>query len=98
MLAKFLLTTFVLRAGAETVAVAIGRNGFTFTPNTIQAAEGDVVEFRFWARNHSVVRGNWSKACVPDSDGGFFSGFFPTAEGGPNVGNPSYYLLAIQDN
>jgi len=90
MLGKPVLAVVVLalRAGAATIPIAVGRNGLTFTPNTVTATEGDVLEFRFWARNHSVVQGTWSTGCVPESNGGgFFSGFFPTPEGGPNVGD-----------
>ncbi|KAK5654517.1 hypothetical protein OQA88_7146 [Cercophora sp. LCS_1] len=79
------------QANAAIVPIAVGRFGLTFTPNNIIVAEGDVLEFRFWARNHSVVQGTWGQACVPTRSAGFFSGFFPTAEGGPNV-SPSTAL------
>lgn len=86
MLATLILAASVaLQASAATIPIAVGRFGLTFQPNTIQVGQGDILEFRFWARNHSVVQGTWSQACIPTNDGGFFSGFFPTAEGGPNV-------------
>jgi hypothetical protein len=80
-----ILAVLALQAGATTIPIAVGRFGLTFSPNTVQVAQGDVLEFRFWAKNHSVVQGTWGKACAPIDQGGFFSGFFPTAAGAPNV-------------
>ncbi|KAK3294391.1 uncharacterized protein B0H64DRAFT_400594 [Chaetomium fimeti] len=72
-------------AAATTIPVSVGRNGLTFEPNVIRAHEGDVIEFRFWPRNHSVVAGDFTEACRPADDNGFFSGFFPTQPGTVNV-------------
>ena len=80
-----LLVSLGLQANAATKAVSVGREGLNFDPNTITATQGDVIEFRFWARNHSVVAGTFDRACVPATRGGFFSGFIPTAPGARNV-------------
>jgi plastocyanin len=61
--------------------VSVGKNGLTFEPNEIRAQQGDVIEFRFWPRNHSVVAGDFNNPCRPAEDNGFFSGFFPTQQG-----------------
>lgn len=79
------LLTAVGLAAATTIPVSVGKNGLTFEPNVIHAQEGDVIEFRFWPRNHSVVAGNFNEACRPASENGFFSGFFPTQAGTVNV-------------
>jgi plastocyanin len=72
-------------AAAATIPVSVGKNGLTFEPNVIRAQEGDVIEFRFWPRNHSVVAGDFANACRPAADNGFFSGFFPTQPNTVNV-------------
>jgi hypothetical protein len=76
-------------AAAITIPVSVGRNGLTFEPNVIHAQERDVIEFRFWPRNHSVVAGDFNEACRPASENGFFSGFFPTQAGTVNVRTPT---------
>ena len=83
-------TTALLLAGAglaaaATIPVSVGKNGLTFDPSMIHAAVGDVIEFRYWPLNHSVVAGDFSSACRPASSGGFNSGFFPTKAGTVNV-------------
>ncbi|EAQ87641.1 hypothetical protein CHGG_04260 [Chaetomium globosum CBS 148.51] len=72
------LLTIAGLSAATTIPVSVGKNGLTFEPNMIHAQEGDVIEFRFWPRNHSVVAGHFNEACRPASENGFFSGFFPT--------------------
>jgi hypothetical protein len=76
-------------ATADTIPVSVGRDGLTFDPNVIRAHEGDVIEFRFWPRNHSVVAGHFSEACRPAEDNGFFWGLFPTQPDTINVASPS---------
>ena len=90
-----LVPTTVLLAGAglaaaATIPVSIGKNDMTFDPAIIHAAVGDVIEFRYWPWNHSVVAGDFSSACRPASSGGFFSGFFPTQAGTVNVTLPHF--------
>ncbi|KAK4240543.1 hypothetical protein C8A03DRAFT_41961 [Achaetomium macrosporum] len=80
-----LLVGLAAHAVATTIPVSVGRNGLTFEPNMIHAHEGDVIEFRFWPRNHSVVAGTFDSACRPASEGGFYSGFFPTQPGTVNA-------------
>ncbi|AEO66437.1 uncharacterized protein THITE_2114550 [Thermothielavioides terrestris NRRL 8126] len=84
------LAGLTAHAAAKTIPVVVGKNGLTFQPDEIQAEVGDVLEFRFYAKNHSVVAGDFSKACVPAEENGFFSGFFPTTGTGANVrGHPT---------
>ncbi|KAK3897349.1 hypothetical protein C8A05DRAFT_39102 [Staphylotrichum tortipilum] len=71
-------------AAATTIPVSVGKNGLTFDPSMIHASVGDVIEFRYWPLNHSVVAGDFSSACRPASSGGFYSGFFPTKAGTVN--------------
>jgi len=60
--------------------ITVGEEQHFFTPNSINALPGDIVTFRFWPGNHSVVRAEFGYPCVPyeelrDSDqAGFYSG------------------------
>lgn len=65
-------------AQAETFIVTATQDN-TFDPDTVEAAEGDIIEFRFEPSNHSVVAGDFDNACAPLAIGeGFYSGFIPT--------------------
>ncbi|KIW19132.1 hypothetical protein PV08_03424 [Exophiala spinifera] len=74
-------TAFVLSALASSVLAAetvhnvqVGPS-LTFTPDTVQAAEGDWVEFTF-GEGHSVAQSTFAAPCVPLSDGtSVYSGF-----------------------
>ena len=84
-----------LAAAVTIIPVSVGKGGLTFAPNVIRAEVGDVIEFRYWPLNHSVVAGDFSNACRPAAYNGFFSGFFPTEAGDVNVtcsSSPTYYL------
>ncbi|KYK58636.1 hypothetical protein DCS_05653 [Drechmeria coniospora] len=59
---------------AKTVLVEVGSAGFTYSPNSVQADVGDVVQFHFNGA-HSVTSGPFNGPCTPDSSGGFYSGF-----------------------
>ncbi|UNI21868.1 Peroxisome-assembly ATPase [Purpureocillium takamizusanense] len=57
----------------------------TFDPSTVRAKQGDVLEFHFQSRNHSVVSGAYENPCSPLRLGtGFFSGFVPVQSGESN--------------
>ncbi|KAK6066545.1 extracellular serine-rich protein [Seiridium cupressi] len=70
-----------------THTVAAGRGALSFEPNNIFAQVGDVVEWHFAPKNHSVAQSSFGEPCKPLTDGsgaevGFFSGFnFATTEG-----------------
>lgn len=68
-----------------THSVVAGLGGLVFSPDNIVAQVGEIVEFHYLPKNHSVVQSSFDKPCVP-LDGGFFSGFQPIAAGqSPNV-------------
>ncbi|KAK3307381.1 uncharacterized protein B0T15DRAFT_530029 [Chaetomium strumarium] len=87
-----LLAGLAARSVATTIPVSVGKNGLTFEPNVIHAHQGDVIEFRFWPRNHSVVAGTFDSACHPASEGGFYSGFFSTQQG---TVNPQVFRVTV---
>ncbi|ETS76349.1 hypothetical protein PFICI_11736 [Pestalotiopsis fici W106-1] len=71
-----------------THTVAAGRGALSFEPNNIVAEIGDVVEWHFAPRNHSVAQSSFGEPCKPLKDAatghetGFFSGFnFAVQEG-----------------
>ena len=84
-LSSFLIAGLALQAQAIVFNVSVGRNGLSFEPNEIRAAKDDIIEFRFWPKNHSVVAGRFNEPCVPAQAGGFYSGFFPTPADTINV-------------
>ncbi|CAI4220053.1 unnamed protein product [Parascedosporium putredinis] len=55
-----------------------------FSPETVTADKGDVLEFHFGPKNHSVAMGEFDSVngpCVPANEGGFFSGYFAVDSG-----------------
>ncbi|KAK6343656.1 hypothetical protein TWF730_011247 [Orbilia blumenaviensis] len=70
----------VAPAGA-THSVVVGRGGLRFDPENIVAEPGDIVEFHFLPRNHSVAQSNFANPCQPIDSNAFFSGFVPTNYG-----------------
>lgn len=80
---KSLLSAFALAylANAATIKITATSSN-TFDPSTITAKDGDVLEFIFEPKNHSVVAGDYRYPCSPLELGtGFFSGFFATSSG-----------------
>lgn len=63
-------------AAAERHTVWVGRGGLTIDPNTISAAVGDWVEFRFASSGHDITQGAFNQPCRP-SNNGFYSGDIP---------------------
>lgn len=66
-------------ASADVYKVEVGKGGLRYTPNTIKADKGDIVEFHFDGM-HSVVAGDFKKPCTPVSSGGFYSGTLPDGD------------------
>lgn len=88
-----------------THSVVAGRGGaLVFDPENVVAEVGDIVEWHFLPKNHSVAQSSFGQPCVPDASLAqpFFSGFQPidTAQA-PNVfqivvndKNPIWYYCA----
>jgi len=79
--AKLAAVALAVRVGAKTIAVNVGQNGLAYSPNSISASVGDVLQFTFFPTNHSVVMGDFGNPCAPAATGGFFSGFMPVGSG-----------------
>jgi len=76
---------------AVTIDISVGKGGFTFTPNSVTAAQNDVLAFHFYPGDHSVVEADFSSPCVPNSNA-FFSGYVQ----GDNKGDMTY-LITVND-
>ncbi|KAF8584491.1 hypothetical protein K439DRAFT_1653201 [Ramaria rubella] len=79
-LALFALAAPLLVSAHQVHQVVVGSNtgALTFTPEAIFANPGDVVNFQFQQKNHSVVRSSFANPCGPAADG-FNSGYMPVA-------------------
>ena len=65
---------------AKTIPIGVGEGGLVFNPSSVTADIGDVLQFHFYPRNHSVVQGSFSSPCQPLA-GGVYSGFVVVAAG-----------------
>ncbi|KAL0941406.1 extracellular serine-rich protein [Colletotrichum truncatum] len=74
--------TIELTGVTHSVVAGLGAS-LTFNPDNVVADVGDIVEWHFLPRNHSIVQSSFGNPCEPLADGsGFFPGFeFATAEG-----------------
>jgi len=95
---KMLFASAVLAylASAKTIKITATSDD-KFDPEEVEAEKGDVLEFHFEPKNHSVVAGDYRYPCSPlDMGTGFFSGFVPT-DSGSAVSCDSSGLLAISN-
>jgi plastocyanin len=66
-----------------TAGSTVENSGLHFEPQNVVAEIGDLIEFHFLPKNHTVVQSSFDKPCEPLADGsGIFSGFnFATPSG-----------------
>ncbi|KAL8666177.1 MAG: hypothetical protein Q9202_001684 [Teloschistes flavicans] len=71
-----------------------GDAGLVFSPNTINAAPGDMVHFTFMSQNHTLTQSSFPQPCVK-MQGGVDSGFLPN----PNntISPPPTYMFQVKD-
>jgi len=80
----FALGSFFLLASAQialaaTIQVTVGGTGvLAFNPSSVNANVGDVIQFNFQQKNHTVTQSTLTTPCSPLT-GGFDSGFMPVA-------------------
>jgi len=66
-------------ARGATIDVTVGGEGIiAYTPNTVNANVGDIVQFTFKQKNHTITQSTFATPCSP-MEGGFDSGFTPVA-------------------
>lgn len=77
----FVSAALAYLASAKTIKITATSDN-KFDPEEIETEKGDVLEFHFEPKNHSVVAGDYRYPCSPLELGtGFFSGFLPTDSG-----------------
>lgn len=88
-------TTRTTHLTGVTHSVVAGLGGLRFDPDNVVAEIGDVVEWHFLPRNHTVAQSSFGNPCQPLADGsGFFPGFeFFTAEGQA----PDVFQIVVED-
>ncbi|RYP72249.1 hypothetical protein DL770_007993 [Monosporascus sp. CRB-9-2] len=76
------------RTGTATHTVSVGLD-HKYVPDTIEAEVGDIINFRFYGANHSVVKAEFGQPCVPydmihPGEESFFSGAIEQPDNNPN--------------
>lgn len=77
----FLLVLLPLVFAQDVVNVDVGKDGLTFSPETVTAANGSTINFHFFPVVHSVAQSSFDSPCVPSGPDAIFSGFFSPASG-----------------
>ncbi|KAK0464376.1 Cupredoxin [Desarmillaria tabescens] len=75
-------------ASAANITVKVGENsGLTFDPTSVTAAEGDIVQFQFLAKNHTVTQSTFADPCqkMTTPSEGVDSGFVPVSNASTEV-------------
>lgn len=70
-----------------------GSAGLVYTPDTIQAAVGDMVKFKFMSKNHTVTQSTFAKPCVKMVDG-HDSGFRANPD---DAMSPPSFIFLVND-
>ncbi|ROW03739.1 hypothetical protein VMCG_05372 [Cytospora schulzeri] len=86
--------TVTLTRVTHSIVAGLG-GALVFDPDNVVAEIGDIVEWHFLPKNHSVAQSSFGQPCVPDASLAqpFFSGFQPSASGqAPNV-----FQIVVQD-
>lgn len=87
--------------------VSVGRNsatnatGLRFWPEKITAEPGTMVQFQFWAGNHTVTQSTFDDPCVPIGNvmsnvTGIYSGYQPV-EASMSKGMIPTYTIMVKD-
>jgi plastocyanin len=81
-----------------------GPNGsLAFYPSNIKAQPGDLVQFQFHPKNHSVAQSTFDQPCVPiqniqaNKTDAFYSGFMPTNASLGATANVLTYTIRVKD-
>jgi plastocyanin len=69
-----IVLTLLPFAYAATHVVEVGKGGSVFSPDTVTAAVGDQVQFKFASQGHAVTASTFTSPCAPADSSTFFSG------------------------
>ncbi|KAL8906830.1 MAG: hypothetical protein Q9171_006110 [Xanthocarpia ochracea] len=83
------------------VKVSNKKGDLTFEPNNLQVPAGQMVQFHFYPKSHSIVQSTFDQPCEPINNNnasvaGFFSGFMPVKEDATMM--PSYTIMVNNTN
>lgn len=85
MLERVLFSLLVLLApftsAQDVIDVDVGKDGLTFSPETVTAVNGSTINFHFYPVVHSVAQSSFDSPCVPSGPDAIFSGFFSPSSG-----------------
>lgn len=86
--------TVPLTGVTHSVVAGLGA-ALVFDPDNVVAEVGDVVEWHFLPKNHSVAQSSFAEPCAPDAQAplSFFSGFQPTPAGQA----PDVFQVVVED-
>jgi plastocyanin len=75
-----------------------GQPALKYYPDNIKAAAGSMVQFQFWAGNHTVTQSNFDNPCTPISQvnssvAGIWSSFMPVAAGASKKEIPVFTVM-----
>ncbi|KAI4104131.1 MAG: hypothetical protein LQ339_003984 [Xanthoria mediterranea] len=71
-----------------------GDAGLVFSPNTLTAMPGDMVEFTFMSKNHTLTQSTFPEPCKKMKDG-VDSGFLPNPD--DTISPPPTYVFQVKD-
>lgn len=99
-------TSIASGAGLVTHTIQVGgpNGSLAFYPSNIQANAGDMVQFQFHPKNHSVVQSTFDNPCVPiqnimaNKTDAFYSGFMPTAATTNSTSQLLTYTIRVPDD
>ncbi|KAL2015880.1 hypothetical protein VTK56DRAFT_4655 [Thermocarpiscus australiensis] len=85
--------------GPQTVTIAVGAEGFVFTPHQATANVGDVIRFNFYPSGHRVARAAFGSPCIPYEDVSLNEAGFDSGIQSPQVvtNNPPHFDVTVND-
>lgn len=91
----------VVSVGQNPMAGMAGQPATKYYPDNIKAAPGSMVQFQFWAGNHTVTQSDFDHPCTPISQvnssvAGIWSSFMPVAAGAAKKEIP-VFTIQIND-
>ncbi|KAL6804644.1 hypothetical protein GGI42DRAFT_299191 [Trichoderma sp. SZMC 28013] len=88
----------VVSVGQNPMAGMAGQPALKYYPDNIKAAAGSMVQFQFWAGNHTVTQSDFDHPCTPISQvnssvAGIWSSFMPVAAGADKKEIPVFTVM-----
>lgn len=83
-IASATLAVLATTVSAAQIQVQVGASGLAFSPSSVNASQGDTIQFVFNPKNHTVTQSTFAAPCAPMS-GGIDSGFMPVGANATTV-------------